>query len=896
MAILAAAMLGALLCCLLLPQQPADPVVAAEQAVAAAATTHGDGSLEHAEALQKLVLTQLAAQRFRDALPLAERVLAIRTAKLPAGHPRLAIAASNVAACRMSLGDYRDAALLLEQARAIFAARPPASGAIGVLNNLGYCHSQTGRLADARAVLEEAADLGRKHFRDHPYTAVAIRSLAGVRVLWGDVQDASRLVDEALAVFERVEPGGPRHRETLAGVVEVLIGADRLEEARPLQERLLALLPATAARGDHAAALLRLARIEYQLHDKESARRHADAAMAMLPGDESARRRSWAHSTYAQILAHDGRHADARKHIEAALALTPSTSPTGRALVPVLARLEITAGEAAAGVARLRAAFPDLERFAADSDYLIEARLSLADGLIATGEPAAAVRALRANLRELPRQLERSIPGLLETARMASTARRRDSLNRLLAICAAHPTSLDAGAQHEEVLLWKGQLARATRRQLETLHDDPETAARLRRLGQIRSLIAAGDATPTHLVEQRELETALARTLPFVDRRPELREIRARVAAGSAFVDWFVYDAPGQERRLTAFVLRADRPTARIDCGAWQPCQQAIDAFALTTSRALRPGAARLQEPAARALHARVWAPLATALAGCDRVCISPDAALAHVPFEALPGSRPGTFLFEDVALSYLQNGMELLAATQPLPPDARLLAIGAIDYGTATPAAATSSDGLALRGTPRPFQPLPGTAKELDDLLPLWTGAHTVLRGTDASETRLAGELGQATFVHLATHGFAGFGDDDFAGVALAGANAPTGGTDGILATAEAELVDLRRCRLFVLSACQTGLGRPTAGESLLGLRRALHIAGVAATITSLWRIDDAATTPLMVDFYRALWRDGQPPASALRSAQLAALARCRAQHGEGLPGTWAAFVCEGR
>ncbi|MBK8100960.1 MAG: CHAT domain-containing protein [Planctomycetes bacterium] len=889
-------MLGAFLSCLLLlPQQPNDPVAAAEQAVAAAVAAHGDGSLEHAEQLQKLVLTLQAAQRVRDALPLAERVFAIRSEKLPPTHPRLAIAASNVATCRMSVGDYREATTLLEQARAIFAARPPTTGTIGVLNNLGFCLSQTGRLADARAALEQAVALGEKHLPDHPYTALALRSLAGVRVLWGDVQDARRLVDRALALFERIEPGSPRHRETLAGIVEVLIGADRLEEAKTLQERLLALLTPQTPAGDRAAALLRLARIEYQLKDKDAARERAKAAMALLPADEPARRRAWAHSTYAQLLLHENQPAEARRHLESALAITPPDSPTGIALVPVLARLEIRAGQAKAGVARLRAAFPDVERLAADSEYLIEARLALAEGLVATGQQPEAIATLRANLRELPRHLDRSIPGLMESARMASVARRRESLNQLLTITNAHPQSLDAAAQHDEVLLWKGQLARATRRQLDALHDDPETAAQLRRLGQIRSLIAAGDASATHLEERQALEAVLARTLPFVDRRAELPGVRAAIAAGSAFVDWFVYDTP-TARRLTAFVLRADRPTVRIDCGAWQPCKDAIDAFVLTTSRSLRPGAARLQEPTARALHDRVWAPLASALAGCTAVCISPDAALAHVPFEALPGARPGTFLLEDVALSYLQNGMELLTAAPAATGKPRLLLIGAIDYGTAAGAPAPAMDSLAMRGTPRPFLPLPGTARELEQLQTLWHGERAVLRGSDASEARIVGEIGQATFVHLATHGFAGFGDDDFAGVALAGANTPSADSDGILAVAEAELLDLRQCRLFVLSACQTGLGRPTAGESLLGLRRALHIAGAFATITSLWRIDDAATTPLMVDFYRALWRDRQSPAVALRTAQLAALARIRQQHGEGLPGLWAAFVCEGR
>ncbi|MCA8950947.1 MAG: CHAT domain-containing protein, partial [Planctomycetes bacterium] len=62
------------------------------------------------------------------------------------------------------------------------------------------------------------------------------------------------------------------------------------------------------------------------------------------------------------------------------------------------------------------------------------------------------------------------------------------------------------------------------------------------------------------------------------------------------------------------------------------------------------------------------------------------------------------------------------------------------------------------------------------------------------------------------------------------------------------------------------------------------------------VWRIDDTATAALVADFYDELLARGRPPATALRSAQLAALRRARAVSGEGLPGLWAAFVLEGR
>jgi CHAT domain-containing protein len=64
---------------------------------------------------------------------------------------------------------------------------------------------------------------------------------------------------------------------------------------------------------------------------------------------------------------------------------------------------------------------------------------------------------------------------------------------------------------------------------------------------------------------------------------------------------------------------------------------------------------------------------------------------------------------------------------------------------------------------------------------------------------------------------------------------------------------------------------------------------------VTSLWRVEDAATAALMADFHRGIARGDADAATALCAAQRQALARARAQGGEGLPATWGAFVSEG-
>ena len=153
---------------------------------------------------------------------------------------------------------------------------------------------------------------------------------------------------------------------------------------------------------------------------------------------------------------------------------------------------------------------------------------------------------------------------------------------------------------------------------------------------------------------------------------------------------------------------------------------------------------------------------------------------------------------------------------------------------------------------------------------------------------------LADAPLVHLATHGLA-YGADakvrrSF--VALAADSLH----NGLLTVAE--LLDgaavTLRADLVVLSACQTGLGRTTFSEGVIGLQRAFLARGARSVLVSLWNVDDQATRLLMERFY-AHWLAGagapRSKASALRAAQ-ADLAR-HPRYGH--PRYWAAFQLVG-
>jgi hypothetical protein len=90
------------------------------------------------------------------------------------------------------------------------------------------------------------------------------------------------------------------------------------------------------------------------------------------------------------------------------------------------------------------------------------------------------------------------------------------------------------------------------------------------------------------------------------------------------------------------------------------------------------------------------------------------------------------------------------------------------------------------------------------------------------------------------------------------------------------------------VLSACQTNVGAVSAGDEVVGLTRAFLFAGTPTVISSLWNVDDKATTVLMERFYTHL-RAGMGKAQALQQAQR----DVRAQYPH--PYYWASFVLTG-
>lgn len=178
--------------------------------------------------------------------------------------------------------------------------------------------------------------------------------------------------------------------------------------------------------------------------------------------------------------------------------------------------------------------------------------------------------------------------------------------------------------------------------------------------------------------------------------------------------------------------------------------------------------------------------------------------------------------------------------------------------------------------------------AKEIQKFAPQST---TLALGEDASRRRfLNGEFESYKILHFATHGFLNQRNPDLSGLVLSLYDGKRQPQNGFL-----RVIDLYSMRLnadlVVLSACQTGLGKEIEGEGIIGLTHGFMFAGAARVVSSLWKVEDAATAELMKRFYREMLKNNQTPAAALRRAQREMRAIPRFQN----PRYWAGFTLNG-
>ncbi len=364
-----------------------------------------------------------------------------------------------------------------------------------------------------------------------------------------------------------------------------------------------------------------------------------------------------------------------------------------------------------------------------------------------------------------------------------------------------------------------------------------------------------------------------------------------------AVLDFTRYSRREQDRAVTGnaglrfttsyvgFVLARGTPVRCVDLGP----AAAIDGAVQEWREAIVQGQA---SAAAGTLRRLVWEPMARHLPVATRtVLLVPDGLLTAIPWAALPGERPGTFLVEENALAVAPHAPFVLdLLTTPRRPD--------LVQGTL----------LAVGGMPGSG---PGAVHELETVVSLARPRRIItLQGEAASMAAVLQALPQARWAHFDTHGFFAtpevqsllqVGPDPLdrlgrkvsaplarnplvlSGLELGGKThgSPGAGVsadDHEILSAEAIAgLPLENLDLAVLSACETGLGTVAGGEGVFGLQRAFHLAGTQTVLASLWSVEVSSTRTLMAGFYQNLWTKHLSRLEALRQAQLAMIQEYR-------------------
>lgn len=244
----------------------------------------------------------------------------------------------------------------------------------------------------------------------------------------------------------------------------------------------------------------------------------------------------------------------------------------------------------------------------------------------------------------------------------------------------------------------------------------------------------------------------------------------------------------------------------------------------------------------AQELHRLLIAPALPHIKGKE-LLIVPHDLLHYLPFQALQ-STDNRYLIEKYPISYLSSAslMQFTQEKRRAMGD-RVLAFGNPDLGD-------------------PEKNLEYAELEAQEIKSAYPQSAVYLK-QEASEAKAKALSPNNDVIHFATH--AELKEDDPLSSAIL--LTKDGKEDGRLETREIFGMNLK-ANLVVLSGCDTGLGKLSTGDELVGLTRAFIYAGTPSVIASLWKIDDSSTAVLMASFYKNL--KTMTKAEALRQAQL--------------------------
>ena len=279
------------------------------------------------------------------------------------------------------------------------------------------------------------------------------------------------------------------------------------------------------------------------------------------------------------------------------------------------------------------------------------------------------------------------------------------------------------------------------------------------------------------------------------------------------------------------------------------------------------------------------------------KITIIPDGSLFVIPFEALltEGVKNGDnlfgkfpFLIKKYQINYNYSSFLALRRMTQARTNLNINWLGiAPAFDAENPC---TFKGEQVRAIPETVTEVQSIAGKINSEK---MHAEYLLR-KDASETAIKStDLRNYNIIHIATHGTVNSEHPELSGLMLSQKEGTN--DDGMLYNGE--IYNLRLdADLVVMSACETGLGKISQGEGVIGLGRSLIYAGAKNIVCSLWQVSDASTSTLMINFYSNLLKnskkDGTGFTDKLHNAKLKMISDGKFAH----PYFWSPFIIIGK
>jgi CHAT domain-containing protein/Tfp pilus assembly protein PilF len=253
------------------------------------------------------------------------------------------------------------------------------------------------------------------------------------------------------------------------------------------------------------------------------------------------------------------------------------------------------------------------------------------------------------------------------------------------------------------------------------------------------------------------------------------------------------------------------------------------------------------------------------------RVIIIPDGELSFIPFGALLTQIPNDdqsyrdfpYLIKSHSINLLYAAsLYLLDVENPVEDNLRLVAF-APSFESIKPAY-TSIDNKRRSG----LAPLKYNRAEVAYIANVLD--TDIFSGLDASLENFMHEAGKYDIIHIASHAKADNENPELSFVAFS-KDIETE-ADPNLYLADIYNMDLD-VEMVVLSACETGFGKLYGSEGVASLAQGFAYAGCKSMVTTLWGVDDKATSDIISNFYYSL-SNGVDKDVALYQSQIEYLA----------------------